>query len=267
VRYHDAIFSELGSRWDDWRVLTGITAKRQETIRRDIGAILKAEYGDAPLFVVKDPRICRIAPLFLEALAEANFNVRVVFPFRNPLEVIGSLWRRNRLRHTDSALLWLRCVLDADIATRANVRSFVSFDTLLMDWNACFRRLSTQLGLSWPAQADMSPQVEAFLAESEGPACEIDQNHLFPFLKDWIDEVYSALLALQLDPGNRAGLVTLDQVRHTLNLATPTLHQLQTEAAHGVELEQQLAGVRASTSWRITAPLRWIKQKWLLWSA
>ena len=259
VRYHDALFSKLGSRWDDWRVLTGLTAARQKKIRRDLQAILRAEYGNASLFVVKDPRICRIAPVFLEALANANFKVRAVLPFRNPREVMSSLRRRNRLSHTDSAVLWMRCVLDAEAATRENIRSFVSFDTLLMDWKACFRRLSTQLDLSWTATAEMKREVESFLAASRRPTHEIDQDYAFPVIKDWISEIHSALSALQLDPGNRASLATLDQVRDTLNLATPIL-------THAAELDRQLVGMRASTSWRITAPLRWIKQKFLFWS-
>src|SRR5262245_25799868 len=115
VKYHEGLLAKLGSQWDDWRTLdlSRLTVNLRDEIKSEIASILVAEYGEAPLIVVKDPRICRFASLFLEVLAEIGIDVMPILVHRNPLEVCDSLqrrrafWSENRTR-VDAVLLWLR---------------------------------------------------------------------------------------------------------------------------------------------------------------
>ena len=103
MNYNDELLKQLDSDWRDWRALSieRLPLKRRRDIKAEIGDLLAAEYEQAPLTVVKDPRICRFAPLFLQALDEAGITPHIVHALRNPLE-IGRLagaagrdtWRR-----------------------------------------------------------------------------------------------------------------------------------------------------------------------------
>src|SRR5581483_5443085 len=93
--------------------------------------ILRSEYGDSTLFVVKDPRLCRLIPLWLAALERYGARPSFVITTRNPLEVAGSLRARNGFSATKSYLLWLRHLLDAERDSRGFPRVFTSYEQLL----------------------------------------------------------------------------------------------------------------------------------------
>jgi len=234
VYYHDKLLAELGSRWDDWRALEmgALSAPRREEVKAEIAALLAAEYGGAPLFVVKDPRVCRFAPLFIEALGGAGIEARSVLVFRNPLEVAQSLESRDGMTLGQAALLWLRHVLEAEAATRGAPRAIAAYDALLADWRAALANLTSQLGVSWPmAAAGIAGEVEGFLSPARRHhARSTEDVRLDPALGGWIDESYSALLALERDPAARPALAALDRIRGEFDRAAPLLHRLQEEA-------------------------------------
>ncbi len=111
VEFHNRLLSDLGSRRDDWRPLRldSLTDIQPPNVKAAIREILSTDYGEAPLIVVKDPRICRLAPLVLEALDEAAFEVKIVMAIRNPLEVVASLMRRETEWSDKSRWLMLDC--------------------------------------------------------------------------------------------------------------------------------------------------------------
>src|SRR5262245_1381205 len=78
VACHDDLLAELGNYWNHGRALelSRGPAKRRKEIKAKIGESVAAEYGDTPLLVVKDPRICHCAPLFIEALEDAGIEAR-----------------------------------------------------------------------------------------------------------------------------------------------------------------------------------------------
>ncbi len=146
VRYHDVMLKGLGSSWHDWQSLdlSSLSIERRLEIKQEIANIIASEFAQAPLFVVKDPRICRFAPLFIEALNEAGIGVRTILPFRNPLEVCQSLEKRDSMKRADAALLWVRHVLDAERASRNLNRAFVAYNHLLDDWKSTYNKISAR---------------------------------------------------------------------------------------------------------------------------
>jgi GT2 family glycosyltransferase/glycosyltransferase involved in cell wall biosynthesis len=235
IRYHNTLLDSLDSNWQDWRALdlAGLSASQRKKIAAEIRDVLHAEYAAAPLFVVKDPRLCRFAPLFLEALDEASIEARAVLCLRNPLEVQSSLERRNRLGRTHSALLWLRHVLDAEASTRQRRRTIVSYEQLLLDWKSTVNDLSRRLKVRWPdTLREIADQVEAFLAPAQRHHSNTTEEVLLdPLLKDWVGEAYLALLALERDPADKGALAALDRVRRSFNEAAPILRAMLNEVA------------------------------------
>jgi hypothetical protein len=173
VRLHDEILESAGTHvnavWDpetDW--LGSPAALRFKARIKDIVAV---EYGDSPLFVIKDPRISLVLPLWTAALDEMGIAQCAVVCFRNPIEVAQSLARRQTTHfpysawpYDKSGLLWLRYILAAERHTRAIPRAFHDYADLLSAWRASVMRLACALEIEWPRQSvSVENEIEAFL--------------------------------------------------------------------------------------------------------
>ena len=72
VCLHDELLAALGSRFDDlnalpagWHLSPLVAAYAPR-----LGQVLEEAYGDAPLWVIKDPRLCRLLSLWRVVLDE-----------------------------------------------------------------------------------------------------------------------------------------------------------------------------------------------------
>ena len=163
---NDRLLSAGASRWDDWRRFDfdAVPPADLLQLRDEIGATLGAEYGEQPLIVLKEPRLCRIMPLYDDVLRAAGIAPLFVLPVRNPLAVISSLAARNGMTEGFAALLWLRHVLDAEAASRTRPRAIMSYERLLADWRGTMNQVGARLGLRWPVGFDeAAPDIEALL--------------------------------------------------------------------------------------------------------
>lgn len=132
---HNDFLESLDSSWSDWRPLSigRLDAVGRQRYLRRVGGIVEREYADAPLIVVKDPRISRFADLFGEALARLGIETRAVLCLRAPDAVAASLATRDGMDPALGRLLWLRHTLDAELASRGLPRVVTLYDDLLAD--------------------------------------------------------------------------------------------------------------------------------------
>src|SRR5262245_16212789 len=129
-----------------------------------IKRFVKEEFATSPLWAVKDPRLCRLAPIWLRALEDCDVQPAVLFVVRHPLEVAASLYVRNGWSRARSMLLWTHHVLEAERATRGCPRTVVSYDQILTDWCGIMARASDALGVAWLRTFDEARlEIEAFL--------------------------------------------------------------------------------------------------------
>lgn len=166
VDFHERLFAALGSSWDDPRPLRQgwLDEARAGGWLDELAALLRAEFESAPLWAVKDPRLCRFLPLWLEVLPSLGVEPKLVFATRHPGEVIGSLIRRNDLSAGTASLLWLRHLGEPVQHSGGVARSMVGYDELLGDWRQVSARLSRELDVAWPvASYDCVDAVEAHL--------------------------------------------------------------------------------------------------------
>jgi hypothetical protein len=214
---HDEILTSAGSNWHDWRAFNAdwYTSPVAPIFKRRILDVLRKDFADSQLFVIKDPRICRFWPLWREILEEFGAKPGVVMPVRNPLEVMASLKRRNGLVPAKSCLLWLRHVVDAERATRGLPRAVVTYDALLADWRSVVATLESRLGVSWPRRGAMGElEIERFLAtDLRHHAIDPQQLVAKAEVVDWVKEAYAALLQLSLTPEHKASMARLDRIR------------------------------------------------------
>lgn len=169
VEIDEHLLRGLGRRWDDVRAMpqgwqhSDVAIAARDSIVRLIGD----EFSKESLWAIKDPRLSRCAPVWLEALQLTGVRPVFLLVVRHPEEVAASLHRRNGESPVVSRLLWLRHIIDAEAATRGHPRCLIAYDALLDDWRGCVDTIAEQLGLVWPRPvASAQDDIEMFLDRS-----------------------------------------------------------------------------------------------------
>lgn len=176
IEINDTLLQALGRRWDDIRELPADWMQRPEAevARTQIRGFLDKEFGGQKLWVLKDPRLCRLAPLWLEVMDEMGMDARIVLPVRHPGEVAYSLARRDGFTTGRSVLLWLQHVTEAERASRGRPRVLVHHQDLMANWRGEADTIRRELGLTWPARGRNNTQIDEFvrpqLAHSDAQA-------------------------------------------------------------------------------------------------
>ncbi len=164
VALNEAILRRLDSAWFDygeypqswWR--TAGFADFREQIR----GWLEENFRDAELTALKDPRLCRLLPIWREAAQQAGFQCQAIVTLRAPHEVRQSLLRRDPFSPLTCDLLWLRYLADAEDASRDLPRAMIDYRHLLQDWNGAADTIATRLSLRWPTPpAQAAPAISA----------------------------------------------------------------------------------------------------------
>ena len=167
VQFHDRMFSALRSSWDELLPLPNRWWKEDAVVpfRREMARIIERDFGAARVWGFKDPRICRLLPLWLEIIEEIGADVRFVLTHRHPGEVAGSLQRRDGFSAPKSALLWLDYNLRAERSTRGRQRTFTSFDQLLRDPIGTLQQIGEALQIDFPRTFDeATADIREFLS-------------------------------------------------------------------------------------------------------
>jgi GT2 family glycosyltransferase len=220
VELNEEMLRSAGSSWDD------VFPVAESWFDSDVAASfydraaerVVAEYGPRGLFVLKDPRICRLIPFWDRALVGAELEPAYLVLFRNPLEVAASLRRRNGFPASKSLLLWLRHVLDAELATRGRPRVFVAYHDLLRDWRGETARAADALGIRWPrATHEAYAKIERLL--SDGHRHHVYADHELAAAAEiatWVKRAYAAVLSLASEHRVDDEFDVLDDVRAQL---------------------------------------------------
>lgn len=160
-RLHEEIFAATGTSWDDIRPFPQIWLKSSQAkiYQSRMQDLIRSEYRDSNLFVLKDPRICRMMPFWTELLIDMGVQPVIIHIHRNPLEVAASLNGRDQIDSDYGQYLWLCHILEAERGSRDLVRAFTSYETLLENWAGEVRRLGEALKITWPAS--FSPENSA----------------------------------------------------------------------------------------------------------
>ena len=253
---NNAILAAGGSSWDDWQSFNPawVSSPLSAEFRERGGKVLEEEYGDSSLFLLKDPRICRLLPFWQQLFDAQQIQPTYVLTHRNPLEVARSLQKREGWPMAAGLLLWLRHVLDAEVGTRGMQRCFTSYDRLLTDWTGTMEMILSRTGLVLPhACADVAGEVESFLSaslrHSAEPAAAVAETTpgvdwgrtSFEILERWADQ-----------GEQKSDYPALDRIRSEFDAMTsmfgPVYQSLrQSSAEKTQELDEQLTRSRSET--------------------
>lgn len=243
---HDRLLASAGSSWDDWLSVNPgwFESARAEEYRERAAATLQEEFGKSRLFVLKDPRICRLLPFWLDILPNEGCTPLVVHTHRHPLEVARSLERRDGIGIDLGMLLWMRHILDAERDSRGTTRVFTSYQRLMNNWAETAQGIQDSLGVKLPRMArTVATEIDAFLAPDLKHFTDTPDKVLrSPLISEWIRNLYRILEDWAESGEKEEDHETIDQIRSEFDAAAPAFHRL-------VELGQQTSrSLREATS-------------------
>ena len=228
---NDEILASAGSSWRDWTSLDPqwLASPNAGRFRRQAREILEDEFGGSPLFVLNDPRICRLLPFWIETARAHGAEPVIVSPIRNPLDVAASLEESDEIDPFVGRLLWLRYVLDAEKDTRDMKRVWFCYDALLSEPSAVMKVVGDALNISWPMADSTSSTIEIDRSIHRD-SCHHRSNDADPpgdpELSCWLKNSLAILVRWAHGDARDKDVEELDWIRSAFDAATPAFSRV-----------------------------------------
>ncbi len=245
---NDRILQAGGSWWSDWRRFDpeAISPDVRPGLRSEIVETVRSEFGEASLIVLKDPRLCRLWPVWDGVLEDMGYRVVHVLPLRSPLEVAGSLKARNGTSIAHGLALWLRHVLDAETVTRDRDRRLIRWSAFMRDWRAEVETIAQMLE---PEALDFgrAAEIETYLSRDLQHEAVMDEDlATAPETHAWAVEAYGCLLDLADDKSRGTAQKRLDRLRERFEVASDLFGRATGEALNPMNTGPELAASMVS---------------------
>jgi hypothetical protein len=168
VQINELLLRHMDSAWDNlsFDLFTLKGNVEIDNIKREATQlVIKRLTECGGKWAVKDPRICRLFPFWLEVFNDVGCGVNYIVALRNPLSIAASLDKRDQMPFVKSCFLWLQHILFALIQIKGQVNVFVNYDNLLKEPYPQLERIATALDLPLPMQDSVLAQsfIKGFL--------------------------------------------------------------------------------------------------------
>ncbi len=185
-------FETLGIRWD-----TVFLLNPQQPLpelpdhMNELKMLLSNRIEDnASAFLIKDPRICILAPYYLQACANLNIEPIIVILLRSPDEVARSLFIRSSLDEELSTHLWLYHNLAIERNTRKNKRIYVSHQELIQYPNRVIEAILKEMALTMP-----TGEIYAASKKAIDPSLQHHKTNSVDELQPFVQTVFRSLIS------------------------------------------------------------------------
>ena len=183
----------MGSSWHDLRILPDKLFRPRwlDDAALKLAHILQAEFGRVKSIVVKDPRACRLLPIWQRLALEKGVELRCILIGRHPLEVCYSLNHRDGFSRRKSLLLWLQHNLAAERHSRSYRRLILRYQELTAEPKLIAKEIASFLGIKGEERVDdAAAAIDGSLAHHQVEP-ELLCDH--PDLSRWTKSVWLTL--------------------------------------------------------------------------
>ncbi|CBL43691.1 hypothetical protein HDN1F_01080 [gamma proteobacterium HdN1] len=268
------------------------------SFREEATQTLQQKIKNSSHFGIKDPRICLLLPFWKPIFQQLNLNVFYVICVRHPLAVAQSLARRDQFSIEKGLQLWLGYSRTILAQTSNDPHVFLEYEFLLQAPEYSLKRIAKLVSLPVPKSSDLrlqdykreflsndlnhfqTPTPQGLEIQAYAPAALL---HI-EMLESCYSDVSKALLPIrsqrfqknleaffqQFIGENTHDRANIEELKSSLQALRDesareqrTLESLRSRIAsleeHNREARAALAALFASTSWKITAPLRFTR--------
>lgn len=215
VAINEEILAASGGSTDDCRRfdLGKLSQTELRAYQSRIASAISDAFEGHKYFVLKDPRICRMVPLYDSLLRDLEIDPAYLLVLRNPSAVAASLSKRDHTQPSFATLLWLRHVIEAEFFTRGKKRFFVHYEDVLKAPGRMAQKIGDQLGLPI-SKGKLRSAISADLAHSHQAVLHDVTTPLFDLAK----KAYAGLTEFAAGQEG-AAIFKLDACRDELNSA------------------------------------------------
>ncbi len=166
VGIHERLLAALDREWNDPRELPAgwVSGEPARAAADELEALLRAEFGTSARWAVKDPRMCRLLPLWWPILQRMGVRPAALFVVRDPREVAASLAARNRWPEGLSRMLWIEHLLEAEQASRGVPRAALDYSRFLAGPAASLEPALQAIGLEAAGVEAARDGIAAFVS-------------------------------------------------------------------------------------------------------
>ncbi len=260
---NDEVLAALGSSWDDPLLRPNDWWKRDDLALyvRKVRKLIQQDFARSPLWAVKDPRVCRLLPWWLEIFSALEITPHFIFVVRSPAAVHRSLEKRDGFPREKSFLLWTLHYLEAERHSRGHARTFLDFDRFLEEPVESLRRVERELNLAFPISVDQAKSgLDAFLSRDlRHHTAEQELQDTRPVLElaqDLHGELVNATKELPL---NISVMNELWTRMETIQQGFPEalVSHVRSSGVIRGDLQITLYRIFRSWSWLLGKPVRW----------
>ncbi len=214
VDTHDELLLNLCSQWDDvlplsdkWR--EGNTV--QPFIDR-LSGLVRRDFSDAYVWALKDPRMCRLLPLWFPIFEDLRVSPTFICMNRNPFEVVGSLQKRDGFSREKALVLWLSHSLSAEFHSRSCPRIFMDFDQVVKNPAEVLLRIEKEANLVFPIPVNQAVEkIDGFVSpDLRHHKIDTAVGHSHEGLSSMADELYR--IFNEMSRGNTGSYELIDGI-------------------------------------------------------
>jgi hypothetical protein len=169
VDTHDELLLALKSQWDDVLPLPDQWWESKDVLPfvARLSAYVRRDFRSAPTWALKDPRMCRLLPLWFPILSREEIRPVFICMNRNPFEVASSLQKRDGFSREKALVLWLSHALSAERYSRGHSRVFSDFDQVVEKPVEVLLKIEKETNIRYPIPvAAAADKIERFVSPS-----------------------------------------------------------------------------------------------------
>jgi hypothetical protein len=267
VDVHERVLNSLGSSWSDDRNLPErwCMTPEMDAFRSELEAIVHRSFPAGSCWAVKDPRLCRLLPLWRQVIEMRRASAHCAVVLRDPREVARSLAIRDGIALERASLLWLQHFIEAERWSREYPRLIVAYDDLLKDWRSVVSATGKTFNIS-----SLSPDIDTAAAIDEFLSDELRHHRSPPAPSGPIEALAFRVYEKCIASGGQAfeeealhATRSIEEPLMSVAAWSTEIEMLRRNAVHlqgqkerAERLAREVDRVKETISWRITAPLR-----------
>jgi hypothetical protein len=184
VYLNERVLEAFGLSWDTTKRLPDgwTTSPSIRQYREKLKEIIYNNFKHKEFWAWKDPRTCLLLPLWKEILEELQIDLSFVVAFRNPLDVMSSLKKRDGLSQEIAELIWYNYTVSClhDLLDLPNSKKiFIQYDHFLEEPLNCMQEIQGKLGLGSLVSLtdqDVNSFIRSDLRHSYSTIKDLEQN-------------------------------------------------------------------------------------------